>query len=194
MAIYSPLWVWGRPTALLTIQTGGALLQHHVPLKPDWNSRAEPQTHNQLAVGSGWVIMPCSLLLNTLPSHLFHSQHPLRLLICCSVPRCRAASAGPEKKGFTGTKQNLVWGLWGQTIAVRRRDLELTAVFELLAFAPPDPRAEARWPRQMASVPRLHSAHSQPLEPQRHGYHGKLLQDLWCRSSNLQTYSIVLDV
>ena len=88
-------------TALLTNQTRGALLYHHVPD----NSSTEPQTHNQLSVGSSLVIMPYSLLLNTPLSRLFRSQHPLRLLICCSMPYRCTASAGPES--LTGTKQIL---------------------------------------------------------------------------------------
>lgn len=91
-------------TVLLTNQTWGAILYHYILLSPD-DSSTEPQTHNRLSVGCSLVIMPYSPLLNTLQSHLLHSQPPLCLLICCSMPYRWTASTGPES--LTGTKQIL---------------------------------------------------------------------------------------
>lgn len=134
MAIYSPLWVWGRPTALLTIQIGGALLYHHVPLKPDSKQQhwaPDTQSTRRRERLGHYALQPAL----EHPAEPFISQPAsppfTDLLLRATLMHCLRRTG----KGFTGTKQ-IVSGAARATIATRRRELELTAVFELWTFAP----------------------------------------------------------
>lgn len=164
-------------------QSGGALLHHHIPLKPG-SSSTEPQTHSQLSVGCSLVIMPYSRLLNTLLSYLLHSQHPLRLLIRCSMPYRCTASAGPES--LAGTKQTPSAAARA-TVAIQERAGIDGWVWTFNFCSPGKPRKSVdpdRW-RLCHSFPSAHSPLVYPLEPEKHSSQWQLFQALLWRSADL---------
>lgn len=173
MAVFSPYECEEDQSlsALLTNKPEEHSFTSTSPLKPD-SSSTEPQTHNQLSVGCSLVIMPYSLLLNAPLSHLLHSQHPLHLLICCSMPyRCTAAPQG--RKASRGPNKCLS-GTARATIAAQERELELTAASKLSTFALWKRVDPDRWCSCRGS-PTAHSPFVCPLEPQKHSSQGPLL-------------------
>lgn len=123
------------------------------------NRSTEPQTENQLCVWCSLVIMPCSLLLNTLLSHLLQPTSPLFMdVLLHAIPHCLCRTRKPHR-----LSTNPVW-------CCKRNNCYFGEMSDLSTFAPRT-TVEAWWTRQMELMPQIPSAHSpfiHPLELEKH--------------------------